>query len=97
MGRLSYQAKVQSVVVILGHGKIHCQSHTIGKDGKQDDGLEGSGTRVKENPCTICGICGVGGKKLLKASLDDHYNAKSQSGHTMICGCLYPKMARRGC
>lgn len=54
VGRLSYQAKVQSVVVILGHGKIHCQSHTIGKDGKQDDGLEGSGARIKENPCNPC-------------------------------------------
>lgn len=46
-GKVSYQAKVQSVVVILGHGKIHCQGHTIGKDGEQDDGLEGSGPGLR--------------------------------------------------
>lgn len=46
---LSYQAKVQSVVVIFWHGQVHSQRHTVGKDGEQDDGLKGSGVRVKES------------------------------------------------
>lgn len=50
MGRCSYQAKVQSVVVIFRHGQVHCQGHAVGKDGQQDDGLEGSDARVKEGP-----------------------------------------------
>lgn len=75
MGRFAYQAKVQSVVVVLWHGQVHCQGHTVGKDGKQDDGLEGSGAGVKESPRVICGIYGVEGKKFLKASLDKHYDA----------------------
>lgn len=75
-GRLSYQAKVQSVVVILWHGQVHCQGHTVGEDGEQDDGLEGSRTRVKERPRAICGIWGIEGKKFLKASLHNHYNSK---------------------
>lgn len=76
VGRLAYQAEVQSVVVVLWHGQVHCQGHTVGKDGEQDDGLEGSGTRVKESPPSIYGICGVERKKLLKASVDNHDNAK---------------------
>lgn len=47
---ISYQAKVQSVVVIFWHGQVHSQGHTVGKDGEQDDCLEGSGIRVKERP-----------------------------------------------
>lgn len=46
---LSYQTKVQSVVVIFRHGQVHSQRHTVGKDGEQDDGLKGSGVRVKES------------------------------------------------
>ena len=79
VGRLAYQAEVQSVVVILWHGQVHCQGHTVGKDGEQDDGLEGSATRVKESPGAICGICGVEGMKFLKASLNSHYIAKRES------------------
>lgn len=51
---LSYQAKVQGVVVIFRHGQVYSQSHTVGKDGEQDDSLEGSGARVKETPSEMC-------------------------------------------
>ncbi|KAK2086231.1 hypothetical protein P7K49_035656, partial [Saguinus oedipus] len=47
--RQSYQAEVQRVVVIFGHGQVHGQGHTVGKDGEQDDRLEGPGARVKES------------------------------------------------
>lgn len=43
-----YQADVERVVVILRHGHVHGQGHAVGKDGEQDDGLEGSAASVKE-------------------------------------------------
>lgn len=43
-----YQADVERVVVILRHGHVHGQGHAVGKDGQQDDGLEGSAASVKE-------------------------------------------------
>ena len=33
-GPPSYQAEVQSVVVVLRHGQVHGQGHAVGKDGE---------------------------------------------------------------
>lgn len=37
-----YQAGVGDVGVILRHGQVDGQSNTVGKDGEEDDDLEGS-------------------------------------------------------
>lgn len=37
-----YQAGVGNVGVILRHGQVDGQSNTVGKDGEEDDDLEGS-------------------------------------------------------
>ena len=54
----SYQAHVQSVVVVLRHRQVHGQRHAVGEDGEEDDRLEGSGTVVKESPLVKCGFAG---------------------------------------
>lgn len=42
MGRLTYQVTVGVVAVLLWHGQIHSQGHTVGEDGQKDYDLKGS-------------------------------------------------------
>lgn len=41
--RVTHQTFVGEVAVFLGHRQEHGQCDTVGKDGQQDDDLEGSG------------------------------------------------------
>ena len=45
----AHQVAVSVVAVLLGHGQVHGQGHTVSKDGQKDDDLKRSGRENSGN------------------------------------------------